>query len=174
MSENLYSQKVIDLITISTEYCRCLEQSQGISRDEFVDVMCNILPMIYLKMSMLGDVPEEEGYNDPKVTEEDYNFFRNNVAAIMQEMDDFLEVHVADFKFSEQPILCTVSENLADIYQSLRDLVEIFREGYDEAMQVALHEASTEFRLTWGQALLNALRALHDVRYNVGQSNDYL
>ena len=89
-------------------------------------------------------------------------------------MDDFLEVHVADFKFSEQPILCTVSENLADIYQSLRDLVEIFREGYDEAMQVALHEASTEFRLTWGQALLNALRALHDVRYNVGQSNDYL
>ena len=87
MSENLYSQKVIDLITISTEYCRCLEQSQGISRDEFVDVMCNILPMIYLKMSMLGDVPEEEGYNDPKVTEERdgipvWTFCRKHVARL--------------------------------------------------------------------------------------------
>ena len=174
MADYLYSQKVIDLITISTEYCRYLEQSQNVERDEFVSVMCNMLPMIYLKMSLLGDVPEGDGYIEQKMTEEDYNYIRSNIAAIMQEMDDFLEVHVDDFKFSEQPILCTISENMADIYQSLRELVEVFREGYEEAMQVALHDAITEFRLTWGQELLNVLRALHDIKYTDSQTIDIL
>ncbi len=89
---------------------------------------------------------------------------RSSVAAILGIHDDFLEVFVEDFKYSEQPVLCTVSENLADIYQQLRELVEAFREGYDESMEVALYETVDEFRLQWGQKLLNALRALHDLK----------
>lgn len=84
----------------------------------------------------------------------------------MADKDDFLDVFVEDFKYSEQPVLCTVSECLADIYQQLRELVETFREGYEEAMEVALAEVVEEFRMQWGQKLLNALRAIHDVCFN--------
>ena len=88
---------------------------------------------------------------------------RTTVARILSDKDDFLDVFVEDFKYSEHPVLCTISENLADVYQQLRELVENFREGYEEAMRVALYETLEEFELQWGQKLLNALRALHDV-----------
>ena len=125
--------------------------------------MRGLLPMIYLKATLLEEVPETAGWNEKRVTEEDYNYIRSQVAAILGSNDDFLDVFVEDFKYSEHPVLCTISENLADIYQQLRELVEAFREGYEDAMEVALFETIDEFHIQWGQKLLNALRALHDI-----------
>ena len=163
----LYSQPVLDFITVSTEYCKFLEQCEGKDSDEFVRVMRGLLPMLYLKATLLGTVPEEAGWNERKLTEADYDYVRSNVARILGENDDFLDVFVEDFKYSEHPVLCTISENLADIYQQLRELVEAFREGYEESMRVALYETMEEFAMQWGQKLLNALRALHDVSYSM-------
>lgn len=159
----LYAPAVLDFIRVSTEYCKCLEQCQGMQRAEFCRVMRGLLPMIYLKMTLIGTVPEAAGWNEQQLTEEDYDFVRTAVSQVMGEHDDFLDVFVEDFKYSEQPVLSTVSENLADIYQSLRELAATFSEGYEEAMQVALYETAEEFKLQWGQKLLNALRAIHDV-----------
>ena len=163
----LYSQPVLDFITVSTEYCKFLEQCESKDLADFVRVMRGLLPMLYLKVTLLGTVPEEPGWNERKLTEADYDYVRANVARILGENDDFLDVFVEDFKYSEHPVLCTISENLADIYQQLRELVEAFREGYEESMRVALYETVEEFSLQWGQKLLNALRALHDVSCNM-------
>ena len=114
---------------------------------------------------MLPDIEEISGYVDPCVTEDDYEYIRRNVSRIMGEYDDYLDVFVEEFKYSDQPVLRTVSEDLADIYQTLRNLVEQFRRGHEEAMQVSLFEAKEEFKLSWGQKLLNALKALHDFRF---------
>lgn len=165
----IYSQPALDLVTVSTEYCKYLEQGDEQSPEEFCRILCGLLPMIYLKVSLLGDVPETAGWNEKKVTEADYDYVRARVAAVLGPHDDFLDVQVADFKYSDRPVLCTVSECLADVYQQLRELVEAYRGGYDEAMEVALAEAVEEFRLQWGQKLLGALRALHDLRYTAAQ-----
>lgn len=162
----IYSRPVLDFITVCTEYCKFLEQPTVSERNQFIDIMRGLLPMLYLKASLLKDLPEEPGFNEPKVTEEDYNYVRSTIAQVMGEMDDYLDVFVDDFKYSDQPVLCTISENLADVYQMVRELVEAFRGGYEEAMEVALTETIAEFELQWGQKLLNALRALHDVRFN--------
>lgn len=169
MNENnyLYSQRVLDFITISTEFCKYLEQCEDKSLENFTSVMRGLLPMLYLKTILIGNVTEVAGWNEKKLTEEDYNFIRSNIARLMGDKDDFLDVFVADFKYSEHPVLCTISENLADIYQQLRELVETFREGYEESMQVALYETIEEFKLQWGQKLLNALRAIHDASFNM-------
>ncbi|MBR6482489.1 MAG: DUF5063 domain-containing protein, partial [Bacteroidaceae bacterium] len=45
----LYSQNVLDFVRVCTEYCRFLEQVVGTEREEFVDVMRGLLPMLYLK-----------------------------------------------------------------------------------------------------------------------------
>ena len=163
----IYTQPVLDFVTVSTEYCKFLEQCVDKSFEDFTRVMRGLLPMVYLKATLLGDVTEAAGWNEKKLTEEDYNFIRSAVARIMGEKDDFLDVFVEDFKYSEHPVLCTISENLADVYQQLRELVEIFREGYEESMQLALYETIEEFKLQWGQKLLNALRAIHDTSINI-------
>lgn len=164
----VYTQPVLDFITVSTEYCKYLEQCQGAELSDFLRVMRGLLPMVYLKATLLGEVPEAQGWTEPKLTEADYDYIRGNVAALLAEKDDFLDVFVEDFKYSEHPVLCTVSENLADVYQQLRELVESFRSGDEDSMETSLSETMVEFRLQWGQKLLNALRALHDVSMEVG------
>lgn len=159
----LYSQPVLDFVTVATEYCKYAEQCGQCETNDFCRVMRGLLPMIYLKATLLDQVPETAGWNDKCVTEEDYNFIRSQVASVLGSNDDFLDVFVEDFKYSEHPVLCTVSENLADIYQQLRELVEAFRKGYEDAMEVALFETIDEFHIQWGQKLLNALRAIHDI-----------
>ena len=108
---------------------------------------------------------EEEGFVEHPVTENDYNYVRNCVADLLMDKDDYLDVFVEDFKYSDRPIRQTISENLADVYQNLRNFIEVYRQGYDDAMLQALSEVVVTFELEWGQKLLNALRALHDVKY---------
>ena len=162
----IYSPQVLEWMTICTEFCKYLENCRGEEQARFVGVMRGLLPLLDLKTSLLSKDIDAEGYNEDSVTEEDYNYIRANVAAIMKEKDDYLDVFVEDFKYSDQAVLCTVSENLADIYQTVRNTVEVFREGYEEAMEVAVVEAIDSFEHYWGQRLLNALRALHDARYS--------
>lgn len=163
----IYSPKTLEFITVASEYCKALEHCREFEQHEFIDVMRNLLPMVYLKVSLIGKIEEADGYNEPKVTEDDYNYVRSGVAAVLAEKDDYLDVFVEDFKYSEQPILCTISENLADVYQVLRNLLEVFRSNYEDAMQVALYDTVEDFKLYWGQTLLNALKALHDARFSV-------
>ena len=73
-------------------------------------------------------------------------------------------------KYSDQPITKYISEELADIYQDLRDFIFIFQLGLNETMNDSLAICQENFRLYWGQKLVNTLRALHDVKYN--QSDD--
>ena len=166
LGDNLiYDKNTIDFVTIATEYCKQLEQLENTEQTTFVEIMLRLLPMIYLKATTLPQIPEVMGYNEPAVTEDDYNFVRNNIARIMGSNDDFLDTFVEDFKYSEQPVLQTISENLTDVYQSLRELVESFRKGSEEAMHIAIFDAHEQFSISWGQKILNALRALHDIKY---------
>lgn len=162
-NKNLYSQSVIDFITVSTEFCKYVEQLEGKDIQNFCQVMRGLLPMIYLKATLLKQIPETDGWNTKKLTEDDYNYVRNSIASILGSQDDFLDTFVDDFQYSETPVLCTISENIADIYQQLRELVEVYRNGYEDAMLVELYEVLDEFHIQWGQKLLNALRAIHNI-----------
>ena len=68
--------------------------------------------------------------------------------------------------YSDKPIISTISENIADIYQDIRDLIFSFQLGYDEVMEEAVAVCKENFELYWGQKLTNVLRALHNVRYS--------
>lgn len=161
----IYSKPVIEFVTVATEFCRFLEQGEMLEREQWNDIARGLLTMIYLKASFLGSPEEVAGFNERSVTEADYDSVRAYVSSEMGEMDDYLDVFVSDFKYSDTPVLKTISEDIADIYQYLRDLVEVFRNGHEEAMQLAMFEAVQTFGTEWGQKALNALRALHDARF---------
>lgn len=166
----LYSDSVIDFVTVSVEFCKFLEQCNTQSKENFISVQLKLLPLLYLKAALLKDCLNADGYVEHPVTEEDYNFIRSSVAAIMADSDDYLDVFIDDFKYSDKPIRQTISENLADVYQPIRNFVEIYKGGFEDAMEVALSEIVESFGLSWGQKLLNALKALHDVKYGISNS----
>lgn len=170
----VYSRDVIELVTVAVEYCAFLEQAREKTRLEFTDVITKILPLLYLKASVLPQVAtlQEERWTEDFVTEADYDYVRAGIAATMAEKDDYLDVFVEDMKYSESPILATVSENLADLYQEMKNFAMRYKNSpSEEGMLDAIAEVKDEFRYSWGQKLVNVLRALHEVRYS--EEEDY-
>ena len=166
-SQVKFDRNVVEFVTVAAEFCKFLEQAETIKRSTFVDTSLKILPLLYLKASML---PKCETIGNEAletfVTEETYEILRMNLAGLLAEKDDYLDVFVSDMKYSDQPITRNISEDLADIYQDIRDFIFVFQLGLNETMNDSLAVCRENFALYWGQKLVNTLRALHDVKYN--------
>ncbi len=80
--------------------------------------------------------------------------------------NDYLEVFTADMQNSVEPLTATISENLADIYQDVKDFLMSYRTAVTEIMNEALIELVESFEEFWGQKLVNVLRAFHEVAFN--------
>jgi hypothetical protein len=171
-SELIFERNVVEFVTVAAEFCKFLEQAETTPRNAFVDTSLKILPLLYLKAEMLPAC-ERMGEDDLEtfVTEDAYEVLRMNIAGIMAEKDDYLDVFVSEMKYSDQPIRKFISEELADIYQDIRDFIFVFQLGLNETMHDALAVCQENFKLYWGQKLVNTLRALHDAKYN-GNNND--
>lgn len=163
VDNHLFRRDVLDFVSTSTQFCIYLEQCQGEERGEFTRSMQQMLPVLYFRAASLTEIDEGYGFVQNIVTEQDYDFVRGSISAIMREDDDFLDVYDPDYRYSDTPIIATVSESLADCYQSLRNMVETFRQENEEAMQVTLYECLQDFQENWGARLLGALSAIHQI-----------
>ena len=127
-SQVIFDRNVVEFVTVAAEFCKFLEQTETIKRSTFVDTSLKILPLLYLKASML---PKCETIGNEAletfVTEETYEILRMNLADLLAEKDDYLDVFVSDMKYSDQPITRNISEDLADIYQDIRDFIFVFQ-----------------------------------------------
>ena len=116
------------------------------------------------------DGHEIDGYLQTYVTEEEYNTVAADVADILGNDDAYLDVFIDEMKYSDTPVTSFISENLADIYQELKDLAGNFQSGNENVMEDALNEVIGSFYTHWGQKLLNTLRALFVIKnnFNIG------
>lgn len=172
-SQVIFDRNVVEFVTVAAEFCKFLEQAENMKRSTFVDTSLKILPLLYLKASMLPPC-ETIGEEAPEtfVSEETYEVLRMNLAGILAEKDDYLDVFVSDMKYSDQPITKYISEDLADIYQDIKDFIFVFQLGLNETMNDSLAICQENFTLYWGQKLVNTLRALHDVKYSQPEEED--
>jgi hypothetical protein len=163
----VYSKNVIEFATVANEYCLFLEKMNSFSRKEFIERVQKLLPLLYLKASLIP-VVEEENVETPEkcLTEVDYNFLFDKLNTKLGPHDSYLEVFDQGMQFSETPIDASISENLCDIYQDLKDFIFAFRLGTIEIMTDALWECQKNFSDFWGQKLVNCLRAIHLLVYS--------
>ncbi len=166
-SQVIFDRNVVEFVTVAAQFCKFLEQAEeGTDRARFVDTMLKILPLLYVKAILLPPC-EIMGEEMPEnyVTEEVYEVLRLNLCGILADKDDYLEVFEQDMHYSDQPITNYISENLADIYQDIKDFIFVFQVGLNHTMHDALAICQENFRLHWGQKLVNTLRALHNVHF---------
>ena len=172
-SQVIFDKNSIEFVTVAAEYCGFIERARGAERKTFVDRALKILPLLYLKASL---IPECEliGEEDLEVfvTEDDYEMVRRAVAHVMGPQDDYLEVFHPDMAYSDTPIKKCISEDLADIYQDLKDFICVFQLGLNATMNDSLCICKEHFAEFWGQRLVNTMRALHDVKYNISTDDD--
>jgi hypothetical protein len=167
-SLSVYDKNTLEFVRVAVEFCAWMERDFASGRFGFVDQATRLLPLLYLKASLIPEtaVPDEDGGAPGFITEESYNILRERIAGLLGEHDSYLETFLPDMAYSDAPIIAFISENLADIYQDLGNFAYLFRQGHEAAMSLALSLCADSFRQFWGQSLLNALKALHAIRYS--------
>lgn len=183
----VYSKQTIEFVTVGAEYCAFIEKAGELDRNEFVDKSIKMLPLLYLKAVLL---PQTEYQLDESaerfVTEEMYEYVRGTISRLMGAQDDYLEVFMDDMQYSENPINSSISEDMTDIYQDVKDFISVYSMGYEATMNDALVQLYENFREYWGQKLVNVMRPLHSIcfgepaededgnDFNEGKSSNWL
>ncbi len=164
-SKVIFERNSVEFVTVAAQFCNFLENAQDMEREEFVDTTLKMLPLLYVKALLLPEMEliDEDDELENYVTEESYSLMNAQLADIMGDRDDYLDVFVEDMKYSDQPVTRYISEGLADIYQDIKDFIFVFKQGVNRNMHNALAKCQENFRLYWGQKLVNTLRALHEV-----------
>ena len=164
-----YDKNILEFLTVAVQFCAMLENVAQSEPKDFIDKITDVLPLLYLKADLMPDY-EESGLIDLEefVTEDNYNIVRNNIAVLLRQHDDFLDVFVEDMKYSDKPILATISENLTDIYQDVKNYVMNFKvAAQDEIITEATARCKENFKFYWGQRVVNVMRPLHDLKFSM-------
>ena len=174
MTENfeqyITSKEVTDFISVAGEYCTYVENVSDLGREEFFRFAQEILSALYyhaVKLPVLENIFEEG--NERFVTEEDWQFVHDSVLKKAGSFDTYPEVFDGNINETDNFVTSSIAENLADIYQDIKDFTLLYNVGTNEIMNDAIWECRLNFKEYWGQKLCNVLRAVHNV---VSKDND--
>lgn len=158
----VYQDATVEFMTVAVQTCLFLEHVSDFDKDEFINKMLCLLPLLYLKTKLLNK-PQQvlNGYPQTFVTEDDYNAVRQSIADLLGSDNAYLEVYMEDMRYSDEPITAYIAEDLADIYQELKNLAFNYQTAEESVMNDALLDCLEAFEQHWGQKLLNVLRPLH-------------
>jgi hypothetical protein len=166
-SDTVYSRNVIEFVAVANEFCKYAEHASELKGDELLRIMQRILPLMYLKASLLPQLnPYFEDGNEKFVTESDWVKIHDTLKEKLGTANEYLEVFDEKINESEGPVLSSISENMADIYQDNKDFLLLYQTGTVEVMNDAIWECRMNFENFWGQKLVNSMRAIHKFIYS--------
>jgi len=165
ISDNIvYSRDVVEFVTVANEYCSFVESAARLTTSQALDRSRKILPLLYLKATLLPEVEQLLDEDIEKfVTELDYNILLQKWMQLLGEYDSFQEIFKPGMEPGEDALGASISENILDIYQPVKDFISSYSLGNEEVMNDALYECIYRFNEYWGQRLVNVLRAIHMV-----------
>jgi Domain of unknown function (DUF5063) len=170
MAENAdpaYSRNVIEFVAVANEFCKYAEHASQLKGDDLLRILQRILPLMYIKASLLPELnPYFEEGNEKFVTEADWIVINEALKKKIGTADDYLEVFDEKSRETEGPVVSSISENMADIYQDIKDFLLLYQTGTAEVMNDAIWECRMNFESFWGQKLVNAMRAIHKFIYS--------
>jgi hypothetical protein len=161
-SDPVYSRHVVEFVAVANEYCRYAEHASELKGEELLKILQRLLPLLYLKATFLPELtPVFEDGNEKFVTEPDWYRIHDAFKTMFGTANDYLEVFDERINETEGPVVSSLAENMADIYQDIKDFLLLYQTGTIEVMNDALWECRLNFENYWGQKLVNALRAIH-------------
>ena len=162
----VYSHDTLEFVTVAVEFCAFLENSQGREKKDFVETLLKLLPLLYLKAVLLPRVESNGDFLPPdRITEQEYDFIRHIIFDILRKDDEYEELVCDQDMQTDVSQWKSISENLADMYQAIRNFVSVYQERIEDCMTDALWALMDNFELYWGQSLVDTLRQLHKLRY---------
>ncbi|MCD6367237.1 MAG: DUF5063 domain-containing protein [Bacteroidales bacterium] len=169
----VYHKDIIEFITVAKEYIALLDFPEETNKRTVIFNAHKILPLLYLKASLLPDIPEtfNEG-NERFCSEELYDTVQNKIHLLLKSNDYDVLINYDSQNLDEQEWI-KLSEIFADIFQSLYDFLNLYRIGNEEMMSDALYECQNDFKMLWGKKSLQLIESLHRMLFeNLITEND--
>lgn len=160
--QQLYDETLLQFVSSCNEYCLWIEEMDISQAGNFVrDAMQHLSGIYSLAARLDMTEPVLEGGNEKHVTEQDWAEVFRKTQEVLGAHNSYLRI-AEDEEYDRSDLVDhKISEDLADIYQDLKDFTMQFRQGLEEIMNDAVYEVLSSFEQYWGSKLLNALGALH-------------
>src|SRR6056297_1225541 len=166
-SNIVYDKSVTEFVTIAAEYCKFLENAYRFSKRDFLNKAHKILSLLYYKATLLPKFHSVfDAENEKFVTEEEWDFIHQSVKKRLGYHDEYREVFDPLTHEQVEQSTASIADNLADIYQDIKNFISLYHVSTEEIMNDALWECQMNFEDFWGQKLVNALKAIHSVFYS--------
>ncbi len=158
----VYSSALVEFVKTANDCCAFVEQLKGDEGRSFVVDSVRHLSAVYAGFIKTGETePVFESPGESTVSEQEWSALFQRMAMILGPHNDVLRMaEEGEFDRSEL-VNHTISEDLSDIYQELRDFTNIYSRGMEELMNDSAWELKERFTEHWGAKLLRALQALH-------------
>jgi hypothetical protein len=163
-SDPIYSQTVLDMFTVANEYCIFVEKAGSYPSDEIFQYLAKVFSLMYLKGSLIPKLRVEyPEANERFVTEEQWQDVFNELKNKFGEDDIFLSCDPGEA--DAEPERHSLAENLADVYQDMKDFVLLYSKEMQAARENAVHEIGRLFRSHWGHRVLMSQLHLHHLMF---------
>lgn len=160
--DNSFAKGSIEFLTVAIEFCRFIEQAATEVPVIFVDHTVKLLALLYQKASLVEPTVDPDTVDtEHSVDEPTYNAIRASLKQIFGRYDQYLTAAHPDIALTDNVVAASVSEDIADIYQSVKDFTVLAQLGDKQLMNEALSVCIDDFGHYWGERLLSALLALH-------------
>ncbi|MCX6243923.1 MAG: DUF5063 domain-containing protein [Bacteroidetes bacterium] len=168
----VYSKTVLELLTVANEYCLFLEKAEGYDRLNILLFLQKICPLIYIKASLLPDIPvNDEEAAEHFVTEEEWESVFNMLHLKLGDDDVYYFIDHHE-KSHTDPVKASLAENFTDLYQDLKDFVLLYQKPRKASMEFAVYECKRLFETRFGYRLVNAHAALHYILFKEGEKGE--
>ena len=172
MDSKIYEKNTLEFVTLAAEYCGFLEKTSKFSKLDFVTKLHKLLPLIYLKATLLQSTENGDLYDNETeifVSEYDYSYIKNIVSEKFGSDDEFVPIYGKLENGYEEGEL---SECAADIYQDLKNFLGNYSTSSEEAMEASLCVCIESFKNYWGYRALSLAAALHFLIYEKQLTDD--
>lgn len=152
------SKQVMEMITVANDYCLFIEEIEQFDKKYVFSYLQRVLPLLYLKGSLLPETERNEDIdNERYVIEETWEYLFNTIKNFFAEDNKYYFWNPELGEVAET----TFAENLADMYQDLKDFIYLFAKPSHYAKQNAVYMCRDLFFTRWGKIIPPMLQQLH-------------
>jgi len=168
-----HKKQVIELLTVANEYCMFIEKAYDYNKEDILQYLHRIIPLLYLKGSMIPDLKVEnpEAY-ERFVTEEVWENIFNELRNKFGRDDEFWFIDEHNFQ-GDEISKGSMAEQLTDIYQDLKDFVFLYSKNTADSIINSIAECRHLFQSNWGYKTLRIQKNVHYLLYQDTLNDDY-
>ena len=159
------SKSVIEMATVANEFCHFFENIENKENESILNFIQRILPLLYLKGTLLPQLtPEFPEANERFVTEEQWEKIFTALRDKFGKEDEYWIIDPQYINETE-PLKASLSENIADIYQDMKDFLLLLQKNTLAARENAINECNTLLGNHWGYRVGNIFNRIHHLIY---------